>query len=543
MQKLGDYIREVDVRNKDLKVTNLLGLSMSKQFRPSTSNIVGVDLSNYKVVRNNVFAFDPMSVIRVHKVPIALNDTDFPIIVSPAYITFECIDVEKLDPKYLMMWFQRTEFDRYADFKSDAAVRGGYDWKELCETLIIIPSIEQQREIVSEYETISKRIKLNEQIIKNLEATAQTLYHKMFVEGIDKENLPEGWRIGTFTEVVKISGGGTPDTSEIMYWNGNIPFFTPTDSTNSYYCIKTEKNLSMLGFENCSSKIYKKDTTFVTARGTVGEITLASMDMAMNQSCYALLSNNKEVNVPYYIHQFAIETIASLKDEVVGAVFNALVTKDFEVKEVIIPSIEIMVEYNLLVKPLYQSILIRQKENSKLTELQSLLLAKMGQKKIDTMEEETFKSLYQGPFAEQIAFNIEQLNYRYNRLSEIDVTNKNNQKEYLMLFDSFIALFRALFLEKGKKQYSVQNYYREKGDDEIARKIDAFLDEKMFSWKNESIRSVLKFIADKFVCHIDPIEYIDLGNANFYMSQLANPYVDNNLKHIMDTISNIMRGQ
>ena len=101
------------------------------------------------------------------------------------------------------------------------------------------------------------------------------------------------------------------------------------------------------------------------------------------------------------------------------------------------------------------------------------------------MGEETFKSLYQGLFAEQIVFNIEQLNYRYNRLSEIDVTNKNNQKEYLMLFDSFIALFRALFLEKGKKQYSVQNYYREKGDDEIARKIDAFLDEKMFSWKNE----------------------------------------------------------
>lgn len=80
-----------------------------------------------------------------------------------------------------------------------------------------------------------------------------------------------------------------------------------------------------------------------------------------------------------YIHQFAVETIASLKEEAVGAVFNALVTKDFEVKEVIIPSIEIMVEYNLLVKPLYQSILIRQKENSKLTELQSLLLAKMGQ--------------------------------------------------------------------------------------------------------------------------------------------------------------------
>ena len=91
-KRLGDYIREVNVRNRDLKVTNLLGLSMSKQFRPSTSNIVGVDLSNYKVVCKNVFAFDTMSVIRVHKVPIALNNTDSPIIVSPAYITFECID-------------------------------------------------------------------------------------------------------------------------------------------------------------------------------------------------------------------------------------------------------------------------------------------------------------------------------------------------------------------------------------------------------------------------------------------------------------------
>ena len=72
----------MNVRNRDLKVTNLLGLSMSKQFRPSTSNIVGVDLTKYKVVDRNVFAFDPMSVIRVHKVPIAINDTNDPIIVK-----------------------------------------------------------------------------------------------------------------------------------------------------------------------------------------------------------------------------------------------------------------------------------------------------------------------------------------------------------------------------------------------------------------------------------------------------------------------------
>ena len=380
-KRLGDYIREVNVRNRDLKITKPMGINIDKHFMPSVANVIGTDLSNYKLVSKRQFACNLMHVGRDEKIPMAILGSDDPIIVSPAYFVFEVSNPDILFPEYLMMWFSRKEFDRNAWFYTDADVRGGMGKDALLDMKLPIPSIERQREIVAEYETLSKRIYLNEQMISKLEETAQTLYRKMFVDGIDKENLPDGWRMGVFTEVVKISGGGTPDTSEITYWNGNIPFFTPADSTNAYYCIKTEKKLSMLGFDNCSSKMYKKDTIFVTARGTVGEITLASMDMAMNQSCYALLSSNKEIDIPYYIHQFAVETIASLKEEAVGAVFNALVTKDFEVKEVIIPSIEIMVEYNLLVKPLYQSILIRQKENSKLTELQSLLLAKIGQKK------------------------------------------------------------------------------------------------------------------------------------------------------------------
>ena len=377
-KRSGDYIQEIDVRNRDLSVTELMGININKHFMPSVANVIGTDLSNYKIVSKMQFACNLMHVGRDEKIPMAMLTEDSPIIVSPAYFVFEVIDTELLLPEYLMIWFRRKEFDRNAWFYTDADVRGGMGKDSLLDMSLPIPPIERQREIVAEYETLSKRIRLNEQMISSLEATAQTLYRKMFVEGIDKENLPEGWRMGTFTEVVKISGGGTPDTSEITYWNGNIPFFTPADSTNAYYCIKTEKKLSMLGFDNCSSKMYKKDTTFVTARGTVGEITLASMDMAMNQSCYALLSSNKEIDIPYYIHQFAVETIASLKEEAVGAVFNALVTKDFEVKEVIIPSTRIMVEYNLLVRSLYLSILIRQNENEKLTELQSLLLARMG---------------------------------------------------------------------------------------------------------------------------------------------------------------------
>jgi hypothetical protein len=144
------------------------------------------------------------------------------------------------------------------------------------------------------------------------------------------------------------------------------------------------------------------------------------------------------------------------------------------------------------------------------------------------------------PFEEQIIFNLEQLNYRFSRLSEIDTTKESNKKEYLMIFDSFIALFRALFLEKGQKQYSVQNYYREKGKDEIVKNIDDYLNSKIFSWCDKSIRDVLKFIADKFVCHIDPISREDLVTANFYMSHLSNPYTNNNLREIIENISQIM---
>lgn len=123
-KKLGQFISKVDKRNKNLEVDNLKGLSMTKEFRDSTSNIVGTDMSKYKIVEQWQFACDFMSVIRVHAFPVVLNFKPEPVLVSPAYPVFEVIDTELLDPQYLMMWFRRAEFDRYADFKCDSAIRG-----------------------------------------------------------------------------------------------------------------------------------------------------------------------------------------------------------------------------------------------------------------------------------------------------------------------------------------------------------------------------------------------------------------------------------
>ena len=163
-QRLGDYIREVDVRNRELKVTNLPGLRVSKEFMPSIANTIGTDMSTYKIVRKGQFAYDPVTSRNGDKVSIALLANEDNAIISQAYTVFEVKDTNDLLPKYLMMWFRRPEFDRYARFHSHGSAREIFDWSEMCDVMLPIPSIERQREIVAEYETLSKRIHLNEQM-------------------------------------------------------------------------------------------------------------------------------------------------------------------------------------------------------------------------------------------------------------------------------------------------------------------------------------------------------------------------------------------
>ena len=378
-KRLGDYIREVNVRNRELKVTKPMGINIDKYFMPSVANVIGTDLSVYKLVSKKQYACNLMHVGRDEKIPMAIHIDDAPIIVSPAYFVFEVAEPNVLLPEYLMMWFRRPEFDRNAWFYTDADVRGGMSKEALLDMQLPIPSITRQREIVSEYETLSNRIRLNNQMIQNLEATAQAIYRKTFVDNIDKENLPEGWRIGTFTEIVSICGGGTPRTDETAYWcNGDIPFYSPGDKTDSYYSLKTEKHITKEGVAHCSSKLYPQNTTFVTARGaTTGGLVMAGCAMAMNQTCYALIG--KDDSMPFYVHQLALDTMTSLKQEAIGATFEALVTKDFDSTEILIAPKEKMMKYDEEAAIVYHNILLKQQENLKLTELQSLLLAKMGQ--------------------------------------------------------------------------------------------------------------------------------------------------------------------
>ena len=176
-RKLGDYIQPVDVRNSDLKVSHLLGLSIDKCFIESIANTIGTDFRPYKIVKKGQFAYGPVTSRNGEKITIALLEEP-ECIISSSYAVFEITDTSKLLPEYLMLWFSRPEFDRYARYKSHGSVREIFDWDEMCRVELPVPDIKEQQKIVDTYNAITNRIQIKQKINENLEKTAQAIYRK-----------------------------------------------------------------------------------------------------------------------------------------------------------------------------------------------------------------------------------------------------------------------------------------------------------------------------------------------------------------------------
>ena len=303
-KRLGNYIREVDVRNRDLKVTKLLGVSISKEFMPSIANTIGTDMSSYKVAEPRQFAYGPVTSRNGDKVSIALYKDDEKAIVSQAYTIFEVKNKQELLPEYLMMWFRRPEFDRYARFKSHGSAREIFSWEEMCDVELPIPPIEQQQKIVAEYEAITRRIRLNEQIIVKLEETAQALYRKMFVDGIDKENLPEGWRMGTIGEFCKeTKSGGTPSRSNIKFWNRSQYRWLKSGEVTNNIIFDTEEYISEDALDGSSAKIIPEGAVVMAMYGaTASQVAYLACQTTTNQACCNMITNSFEEAAYLYFH-------------------------------------------------------------------------------------------------------------------------------------------------------------------------------------------------------------------------------------------------
>ncbi len=352
LKRLGDYICEVDVRNRDLEVTKLLGVSISKEFMPSIANTIGTDMSSYKVVEPRQFAYGPVTSRNGDKVSIALYKDDEKAIVSQAYTIFEVKDKQELLPEYLMMWFRRPEFDRYARFKSHGSAREIFSWEEMCEVELPVPSIEQQQKIVFEYEAVTRRIRLNEQIIAKLEETAQALYRKMFVDGIDKENLPDGWRMGILGEISDFKNGKATKLS-----NGNIPVYGGNGIVGYTETFNAE-NVIVIGRVgiNCGNALLEPNKCWVNDN--------------------AMMAVPKSDNI-YFLY-WLIKSL-DLNGQSEGSSQPLLTQTILNQQDCLIPTLYAIRKFDSQVRTLIMNAFVRQSEIVKLNELQSMLLAKMGQ--------------------------------------------------------------------------------------------------------------------------------------------------------------------
>jgi type I restriction enzyme S subunit len=292
---------------------------------------------------------------------------------------------EKVEEEFFfyILKYLKPNFIRIASNKQTTGL-GHVTISDLKQIDVRIPPLPAQRAIAATLSCLDGKIELNNRINANLEAQAQAIFKSWFVDFepfkggafVDSElgRIPRGWRAGSFTSVVNILGGGTPKTNNSKYWGGNIPFFTPKDISGPFV-ITTERYVTQEGLESCNSKLYPENTVFVTARGTVGKIVFAGRDMAMSQTSYALVA--KEDYSQYFVYGLVQEIVKRLKHKAMGAVFDAIVTRDFDSELVVIPPGKIVDEYSSVTQPLYSQILTFTRQSRTLAAIRDTLLPKL----------------------------------------------------------------------------------------------------------------------------------------------------------------------
>jgi type I restriction enzyme S subunit len=353
--KLGDLIAQRREKNKDYDLP-IRGVSREGFIKPK---IEEADTSIYNVFYKNDFVFNPA---RMELNSIALNLDLDKALCSSLYEVFYVKDENVVHPEFLNLHIKRDEFARHCDYIGLGSAREYCRFANIAEFDIKLPPIEVQREIVQADRQIKRRISLNEQLIEKLEATAQTLYRKMFVDDIDKENLPEGWRMGTLGEVANIKAGGDKphDFSEVQTEEYNVPVYA-----------NGIENKGIFGFT--TKPVITTKSITISARGTIGYCFLRKRPFVPIVRLIVVIPHDEDVTqyLFYYLNN------SNIKGS--GSVQSQLTVPDMESKNIIIPPVPLIQEFNKQVEIIDNSISFCEKENEKLIELQSLLLAKMGQ--------------------------------------------------------------------------------------------------------------------------------------------------------------------
>ncbi len=381
---LGEYIRQVDIRNKEGKKENLLGVSVQKQFIQSIANTVGTDFTKYKVVKKGQFTYIPDTSRRGDKIAIALLEDYEEGLVSNVYTVFEVIDTEKLLPEYLMLWFSRPEFDRYARFKSHGSVREVMDWEEMCKVELPVPDIEKQRKIVKAYKTITDRIALKQKINDNLEATAQSLFQEQFAAFYNENELPDGYSIATLDSLCSIKGGKRlPADGELLDTPTAHPYIRVRDlGSNRYVCLTNQfQYIDEETHSAISRYIVNTNDIVISIVGTIGligKIHTSLNNANLTENCVKL-ANIHTVTPDYLYYTLCYKKqIKEIELLTVGAVQSKLPMYNIQSMKILVPPTEVIEDFQHKFDIFNEQIEANTIEIQRLYELQSVLLAKLA---------------------------------------------------------------------------------------------------------------------------------------------------------------------
>lgn len=401
-KRLGDYIKTAKEKNTDLKATKLLGININKYFMPSVANVVGTDMSNYKIVKKNQFACNRMHVGRDYRIPISLSREDAPFLVSPAYDVFEIIDPSILLPEYLMMWFSRKEFDRNAWFHTDADVRGGLPWNAFCDLKLPIPSVEKQAEVIREYHIIQNRITLNNQLITKLEETAQAIYKQWFVdfefpdengkpyksnggkmiwsEELEKE-IPDGWEYGCLGNLSTQFSGFSFKGEDYSFEEGitvvrgeNVTEKRLRWDTHKKWNLKLDARMKKCFLES-NDIVIGMDGSKVGKNWTL--ISKYELPLLLAQRVTSVRSNSKIEAFYILLSMMVLKFEDHVSQVQTGTSVPHISGQQITDFPIIIPVNEILLLFNNKIEVLFDKINLNIQISKKLNEMKDLLLARM----------------------------------------------------------------------------------------------------------------------------------------------------------------------
>jgi type I restriction enzyme S subunit len=400
-KKLGNYIEPCSEKNTGNIIKELRGISNRKYFQKAKTNIIGIDLSKYRVVRTGHFAFNRATTRNGDKISIGLREGK-DCIVSPSYRIFKSKNEDILNSQYLMMWFKRPEFDRFARFKSHGSAHEFFDYDEMCEVELPIPSIERQRVIVKEYSIIANRIKLNKNLNQNLEETAQNLYKYWFIdfeftnenkkpyktsrgemvfnEELNKE-IPVDWKAGNLNDLSTQFSGYSFKGNEYSFEKG-ITVVRGENVTEKKLRWDTHKKWEF-ELDNRMKKCFLEANDIVIGMdgSKVGKnwalISKHDLPMLLAQRVTSVRALNKIESYYLYLSLLVLnfqEYVSQVQTGTSVPHISGQQIKDFPL---LIPSNKVLMDFNSKVKHIFDRYLLNIESIKIMNELKDLLLSKM----------------------------------------------------------------------------------------------------------------------------------------------------------------------